>query len=158
MGGMGLILVCKKNSTVLFIISMSLFLNVVLYFAIIVYSLYLFYLNIQWLMSLASSEEGSSWELFWNSLKHFCLFTLLILVWVALIGRSYITTVLSFIKPKQNEEKFNEEEESFSEEEESFSEEEEESFSEENEESFSEEEEENFSEEEENFSKEEESN
>ena len=121
---------------------MSLFLNVVLYFAIIVYSLYLFYLNIQWLMSLASSEEGSSWELFWNSLKHFCLFTLLILLWVALIGRSYITTVLSFIKPKQKQEKFSEEEE------ESFSEEQEENFSEE-EESFSEEEEENFSEEEE---------
>ena len=122
---------------------MSLFLNVVLYFAIIVYSLYLFYLNIQWLMSLASSEEGSSWELFWNSLKHFCLFTLLILVWVALIGRSYITTVLSFIKPKQKQEKFiEEEEESFSEEEESFSEEEE-SFSEEEEENFSEEEESN---------------
>ena len=121
---------------------MSLFVNVVLYFAIIVYSLYLFYLNIQWLMSLASSEEGSSWELFWNSLKHFCLFTLLILVWVALIGRSYITTVLSFIKPKQKQEKFIEEEE------ESFSEEQEENFSEE-EESFSEEEEENFSEEEE---------
>ena len=121
---------------------MSLFLNVVLYFAIIVYSLYLFYLNIQWLMSLASSEEGSSWELFWNSLKHFCLFTLLILLWVALIGRSYITTVLSFIKPKQKQEKFIEEEE------ESFSEEQEENFSEE-EESFSEEEEENFSEEEE---------
>ena len=119
---------------------MSLFVNIVLYFAIIVYSLYLFYLNILWLMSLASSEEGSSWELFWNSLKHFCLFTLLILVWVALIGRSYITTVLSFIKPKQKEEKFNEEEESFSEEEE---------------ENFSEEEE-NFSEEEENFSEEEE--
>jgi hypothetical protein len=87
-------------------------------------------------MSLASSEEGSSWELFWNSLKHFCLFTLLILVWVALIGRSYITTVLSFIKPKQKEEKFSEEEE------ENFSEEEEENFSEEEEESFSEEEEE----------------
>ena len=114
---------------------MSLFVNIVLYFAIIVYSLYLFYLNIQWLMSLASSEEGSSWELFWNSLKHFCLFTLLILLWVALIGRSYITTVLSFIKPKQKQEKFIEEEE----------------------ESFSEEEEENFSEEEENFSEEEES-
>ena len=122
---------------------MSLFLNVVLYFAIIVYSLYLFYLNIQWLMSLASSEEGSSWELFWNSLKHFCLFTLLILLWVALIGRSYITTVLSFIKPKQKQEKFSEEEE--------------ESFSEEQEENFSEEEE-SFSEEEENFSEEEESN
>ena len=84
-------------------------------------------------MSLASSEEGSSWELFWNSLKHFCLFTLLILLWVALIGRSYITTVLSFIKPKQKQEKFiEEEEESFSEEEENFSEEEE-SFSEEEE-------------------------
>ena len=119
---------------------MSLFVNIVLYFAIVVYSLYLFYLNILWLMSLASSEEGSSWELFWNSLKHFCLFTLLILVWVAFIGRSYITIVLSFIKPKQKEEKFNEEEESFSEEEE---------------ENFSEEEE-NFSEEEENFSEEEE--
>ena len=119
---------------------MSLFVNILLYFAIVVYSLYLFYLNILWLMSLASSEEGSSWELFWNSLKHFCLFTLLILVWVAFIGRSYITIVLSFIKPKQKEEKFNEEEESFSEEEE---------------ENFSEEEE-NFSEEEENFSEEEE--
>ena len=116
---------------------MSLFLNVVLYFAIIVYSLYLFYLNIQWLMSLASSEEGSSWELFWNSLKHFCLFTLLILLWVALIGRSYITTVLSFIKPKQKQEKFIEEEE------ENFSEEEGQIFSEEEGENFSEEEESN---------------
>ena len=84
-------------------------------------------------MSLASSEEGSSWELFWNSLKHFCLFTLLILVWVALIGRSYITTVLSFIKPKQKEKFSEEQEENFSEEEESFSEEEEENFSEEEE-------------------------